>query len=145
MTNPFEGRQDLLDLLADLVRGISGRRAALVASATINRTDTTPKALFTILAGHEAHALIVNGEFGSDAGTSAILDIGLLGGSATTIVNGLSVLGAAGVGQKAPDARHLGQVNANDQTMTGRYTETGAASTTGGPWTVSLIYSRAGN
>lgn len=136
---------DLIEMLGRLQRWRELiPRACLVASATIARTDTVQKELFTIPAGHEGHLISVQGDTGSDLATLSSLDLGTIA-NPTLVLNGHSVLGILGVGQKMPDVRKLGQVNANDVTLYGRYSETGLPSTTGGPWTITLLYSRAGN
>jgi hypothetical protein len=119
-------------------------RIALVLSSTVARSDTAQKLLFTIPAGFEAHVLVVHGETGSNAGTSAVLDIGRLGLPAV-FVSAHSVLGNAGLGQRAPVARRLGVPAVEDVPVYGRYAETGAPSTAGGPWTITVMYSKAGN
>lgn len=119
-------------------------RACLVASAQIERTDTAPKLLFTIPAGFEAHLLVVHGDVGSNAGATAVLDVARIS-PLLFFVQGHSVLGAAGVGQKFPAVVKMGVVTQADVEISGRYTETGAPSTSGGPWTVTVLYSKAGN
>jgi hypothetical protein len=119
-------------------------RICFAVSAPVTRADTTPKALYTIPAGSEAHLMVIHGETGSNASTGAVLDVGRPGAPAA-FVNGHSVLGAAGVGQKLPAARKLGVTTPDDVSVTGRYTETGTPSTDGGPWIVTLFYSKAGN
>src|SRR5687767_823194 len=95
-------------------------RITFAASAQLGREDVAQRLLFTIPAGHEGHLLVVHGETGSNAGTSAVLDIGRLGQPAL-FVAGHNVLGAAGVGQRAPAARRLGQTAGQAVDVFGRY------------------------
>ena len=121
-------------------------RVCLVASAQVSRADTAPKSLFVIPAGHEAHLLVLHSDVGSNAGGTAVLDVGKLAPlPAILFVTSHSVLGAAGVGQRLPLATKLGVPTQADVEVLARYTETGAASTLGGPWTVTVLYSKAGN
>lgn len=120
-------------------------RVCLVASARVSRADTSPKSLFVIPSGHEAHLLVLHSDTGSDAGGTAVIDIGKLTPPVALFVAGHSVLGAAGVGQNFPPALRMGLPTPADIPVGARYTETGSASSVGGPWTVTVLYSRVGN
>lgn len=133
---------DLVELLGALKRWRDFiPRCCLVASATIDRSDTGQKRLFTVPAGHEMHMLCIHGETGVDLATLAWIDIGTPA-DPTRLMTGHSVLGVLGVGQKLLAARNLGQSEPVDVLVSGRYTETGLPSTTGGPWVLAMLYSK---
>lgn len=120
----------------------AGGQTGVIATyrATISRTDTTAKTLFTLPAGAIPVKLSVFAVAGSNAGTSATISVGKSGGTGTEYLNGFSVLGAAGQGQNTPNAAtnlHA-SVGSAAQAITGVYAESGTASTAGGPWTVTL-------
>lgn len=109
-------------------------------SNTVARTDTTAKSLFVIPALAEIVEIIISGNTASNAGTTAVLDIGKTG-SNSFFVNDYSLLTASGLGVHVPAAVNMGSVGATDITVNATYAETGTASTTGGPWTVTVVYS----
>lgn len=106
---------------------------------TVARTDTAAKTLGTLPANATLIGITIQSAAGSNAGTTAALSLGFASGTGTEILNGASVLGAAGAGQNAPNSAVLGQpgsLASAAQTLTGKYAETGTASTAGGPWLV---------
>ena len=117
-------------------------RNALLFVGTIARTDTTAKILFTLPAGCIPTVIRYTSPAASNAATTAVISVGKSGGSGVEYITTADVKTAAtGAGQvfpNGPAASLLGQVATASQTVTGIYAETGAASNTGGPWTVIL-------
>lgn len=109
-------------------------------SATVARTDTVAKNLFTLPANAIVDAVLISGA-NSDAGTTATLSIGKTGTN-TLFVNARDVKAAAtGNGLQFPtQATNMGTVGTAQIQVVGIYAETGGASTTGGPWTVTILY-----
>lgn len=125
---------------------LSGARDLLVKSFTISRTDTTASIKAQLPAGAVPIAFIINGTVSSDAATTATISIGNTTAS-NQYVNGYSVKsngasaailpaigGIGGVASGASAPRGLPVV------IYGKYAETGTASTTGGPWTIDVLY-----
>lgn len=121
----------------------SGRKSA-VFTGDVYRSDTAAKDLFTIPAGSVIVGGRVIGVANSDAGTTATLSVGIKGNLGTEFLSGYDVKAAAtGKGHTSPNFQSFGATNSNSLTIgsnsitvTGKYAETGGASTTGGPWTV---------
>jgi hypothetical protein len=111
-----------------------------VARNTVARTDTTDKVLFTLPANAVVVAIFVNSPAASDAGTTAILDIGKVGTLEHFIANFDIKTAATGAGSNLIDAITLGSVGSTAIQVTGKYAETGGASTTGGPWSVVFLF-----
>lgn len=135
----FEGQ----DLARKNVRVAGYARGNVVntVTATVARTDTSAKDLFILPPGAIITGVRVVSPAASDAGTTAVLKVGIKGGSATAIVNNLDVKTAAtGAGQVNPNATIGGVALTSTTTYTGTYAETGTASTAGGPWTVIFEY-----
>jgi hypothetical protein len=108
--------------------------------ATVARTDTTAKNLFTIPANAIPIRISIYGGTASDAGTTGTVSVGKTGTN-TYFVNAADVKGASGQIPCAA-AAHLGaavSTTASTQ-IVGIYAETGTASTTGGPWTIIMDY-----
>ena len=111
-----------------------------VKTATIARTDTTAKNLFGLPKDATVVGFSVTGQVGSDAATTAVLDVGITGTVEKYVANqdvrnattAHPFIGLNGNG--------AGTILANDELIIGSYAETGAASTTGGPWTVTAQY-----
>lgn len=122
--------------LVGKVSSSDGGAGIFMKSATIARTDTTAKNLFTLPANASIEAVTVSGDTASDAGTTATVSVGVTGTN-NKFVNAYSVKTA---GQAMPAADNLGSVGASGIQVTGIYAETGTASTTGGPWTVRIFY-----
>jgi len=116
----------------------------------VTRTDTAAKDLFTLPKNARLLFFLVWGKAASDAGTSAVLKLGKKGGTGTEFLAAYDVKTAAsGNGMTLPNAQLLMGYDTTlvdtakqtvDVTVTGTYTESGTASTTGGPWTVELFY-----
>ena len=105
---------------------------------SIARTDTTDTALFVLPSGCTPMMVLVLGSTASDAGTSAVVDVGVSGtsnkyGTANVKTNGatVSVVGTL-----------MGTKLTSDVKITGKYTEAGTASTAGGDWVVMVGYVR---
>lgn len=93
-----------------------------------------------IPAGATPVALRVIGTVASNAGTSASLAIGSNGYASTNFLAGLDVKSGLGaIGQALPSSALLiGAPLPNDTVVGVTYTESGTASTAGGPWTVVI-------
>lgn len=93
-----------------------------------------------IPAGFTPTSLRVIGTAASNAGTSASLSIGSGGYASTNFVSALDVKSGLGsVGQALPSSALLiGAPLPFDTVLTATYTESGTASTAGGPWSVIL-------
>lgn len=112
-----------------------------VKTGTFARTDTTKKVICTLPAQSQILSIVVYGT-ASDAGTSAVMDIGN-GTTDNAIVSGYSVKTNAGrseVTGTAAQAAYFANKIADRITVTAKYTESGTTSTTGGPWTVVVGY-----
>lgn len=110
-----------------------------VKRGTIARTDTSAKDLFQLPAGAVIDDLVIFGPAASNAGTTATISVGKTGTN-NHFVNAFDVKGTTGAGNQHPAATNLGSVGASAITVVGIYAESGAASTAGGPWTVTMIY-----
>lgn len=118
----------------------------------VTRTDTTAKQLFTLPKNARVLFFSIWGFAASNAGTTATLSLGKQGGTGSEFLSGYDVKTAAsGNGLTIPNAQLLeGYNTANpnvdtakttvDVTVTGTYAETGAASSSGGPWTVEVYF-----
>lgn len=115
----------------------------------IVRTDTGANIVKAVLpAGSTILDVDVYGTAGSNAGTTAVINVGQLGVSQTSLVNAASVLGAAGTNKVvAPPLVGVGGLLriedipvGPDIQITGQYAETGTVSSAGGPWTVVVRY-----
>lgn len=144
MPNKLTGAEAIIGsmkLLKDAAIPSGNNNVLKVASNTVARTDTSAKDLFTIPANADVHAIFVYGETASDAGTTAVIDIGKTG-TADHFVNNFDVKGSTGTGLNLTTAAtNLGDVGTSNITVIGTYAETGGASTTGGDWTVVMLYS----
>lgn len=112
---------------------------AHVSTATVARTDTSAKNLFTLPANAVITSIKIYGTVGSDAGTTATLVVGKTG-TANAYMTSHNVKGAAGVGLVVAAETIVGTVGASAVQVTGTYAETGGAATTGGPFTVIVEY-----
>ena len=112
----------------------------------IDRTDTSAKYLFTLPAGVVISKVSVYGYAASDATSTATISVGLEAGSSTEILSGYDVKTAAtGAGFSYPNSALGGSTASNSLTwgsnsvrVSGKYAETGTASSVGGPWQVTL-------
>lgn len=108
-------------------------------SNTIARTDTTAKVLFTLPKGARLLYWMIEGAVASNAVTTATLNVGVTGTPAKFISAYDVKAAATGVGANVPKSLN-GGVQAGVTEVKGVYAETGTASTTGGPWTVTAFY-----
>lgn len=116
----------------------------------VTRTDLTAKQLFTLPKNARVLYFSVFGFAASNAGTTATLSLGKQGGTGSEYLSGYDVKTAAsGAGLTFPNAQLLIGYNtvpadlaklSTDVTITGTYAETGAASSSGGPWTIEVFY-----
>jgi hypothetical protein len=121
--------------------GADGGDAQLVKSGTVARTDTSAKNLFTLPPNAILDDLVIAGP-NSDAGTSATLSVGKTGTN-TFFVNARDVKAAAtgnGLQSATGAANTGGTIGTSPLQVVGIYAESGGASTTGGPWTVTARY-----
>lgn len=116
----------------------------------VSRTDLASKNLFTLPKYARLIAWMVWGKAASDALTTANISIGKLGGTGVEFLSAFDVKTVGtGNGMVVPNAQLLmgydtapvdtAKLSA-DTTVTAKYAETGAASTVGGPWTITLLY-----
>ena len=115
----------------------------------IARTDTTAFDAFYWPKGTLIAGVYVLGQTASDAGTTAVLNIGTNPGTTNEALAAFDVKGATGTGYQPAGAKagtQVGVVNASqagnttDVKLQAKYSETGTASTTGGPWLVKFEY-----
>ena len=112
-------------------------RSTVTYSNTVARTDTAAKTLFVLPADAHIVRIAYYSPTASNAATTATLSIGKTGTN-THYVNAADVKTAAtGAGQVQPNAANMG-TQSGAITVVGIYAETGTASTTGGPWTVTV-------
>ena len=127
-----------------LVGTMRGRRGGLVQFAqtgSVARTNTTAKTLFTLPQDAVIIGLSVIGAAVSNAGTTATISVGVVGGNGHDYLNAYDVKGATGAGQQVPSAATLPATALTaDTSVTAIYAETGTASTSGGPWVVVVEY-----
>lgn len=107
-------------------------------SGTISRTNTSDTNLFVLPPDATIITLIVSGTVASNAGTSAVIDVGPAG-SDTAYLSGFSVV-TDGDGTFIPATQDVVTTGNSAVQVVGKYAETGTASTTGGPWTVTVLY-----
>lgn len=109
---------------------------------SVARTDTTAKTLFRLPAGCIPTNILVAATAPSNAGTTATLSVGRVGGAATDFLNALDIktAGTGGGSQKPTGSASVlfGVALAADTDITGTYAETGGASSSGGPWLVII-------
>lgn len=116
--------------------------------AQVARTDTANFDAFALPAGAVVVGAYIAGPVTSNAGTTATITLGSAG-SPTGIVNGFDVRtnGAGYFAVGAAGGALLGTQLTADTVFRARYTETGTASTAGGPWLLKVEYylPQAGN
>jgi hypothetical protein len=109
---------------------------------SVARTDTSAKTLFTLPAGFIPTNILVAATAPSNAGSTATLSVGRVGGAATDFLNALDIKTAGtGGGSQKPSASAsvlFGAPLAAATVVTGTYAETGGASSSGGPWIVLI-------
>lgn len=108
----------------------------------IARTDTTAFDAFVLPKGAVFVGAYVMGATASNAGTSAIVDVGTNPGTSDELVNSFDVktngAGYFAVGATAGSA--IGTQLTADTLYKAKYTESGTASSAGGPWLVKVEY-----
>jgi hypothetical protein len=138
---PTDGSFRLVDSIssATVMEADADSKALMFKTATIARTDTSAKNLFILPANALPVRVDVFVGTASDAGTTATISIGKTG-SGTYFLNGYSVKSNSGA-QSPTTAAHLyASVGSSPVQVTGVYAETGTASTTGGPFNVTIAY-----
>jgi hypothetical protein len=111
--------------------------------ANVARTDTVAKLLFTLPKFARILSIAMQFDTAPNAGTTAKVSVGVTSVNANEIILGQSVLIA---GQIMPSVQ-TGQVYnvlLADTSIYGLYAETGAASTTGGPFNIEIGYDVTG-
>ena len=126
-------------VLAGTQVGVGGQKVVQALQGTIARTDTADKNLFSLPANSTLLAILVDGAVASDAGTTAIVDVGVTG-TDTQYVSGLSVKTPGGAELQFPQIANAGNVGTSAVQVVGKYVESGTLSTTGGPWTVTALF-----
>lgn len=119
-------------------------RSSYVKSGSLARTDTTAKELFGLPKGAVISGIYVIGAAASNAGTSAVVEIG----STTTANEYLASFdvktAATGEGYVPAGAAAVGSAMMTpltaDVSVYGKYTESGTASSAGGPWYIKVEY-----
>lgn len=109
----------------------------------IVRTDTTAFDAFILPKGAVPLGAFVTGQTASDAATTAIISVGTNPGTTDDILSAFDVKGSTGAGHYTAGAKQgtgLGTQLTADTLYKAKYTETGTASTTGGPWYVKVSY-----
>ncbi len=109
------------------------------ATGTITRTDTSTASLFTLPADATPLAMYIDGTAESNAGTAASISVGV-STNQDYFLSTLDVKGSTGLGQQVPAALNLASILTSPATVSGQYTESGTASSAGGPWTVVMLY-----
>ena len=116
----------------------------ITKTCQIARTDTTAFDAFTIPKGAVLCGSYVMGLVASDAATTATLNVGSNPGTTNEAIAAYDVKTAgSGVGYYASGAKagtSIGTKFTADTLMKAKYSETGGASTTGGPWLVKVEY-----
>jgi len=124
------------------IRSARGGKGQFAQVAAVTRTMTSATALFTLPMDAQIISLEVIGAAVSNAGTTATLSVGVVGGNGHDYLNAFDVKGATGAGQQTPTAATLPTATplAADTAVTATYAETGTASTAGGPWQCVIEY-----
>lgn len=122
-------------------RPSSGSPDVKVLTNTVARTDTSAKSLFTLPAGSVPIEWLIDGEAASNAGSSAVIDIGKSGAAQHFVAAHDVKTAATGLGnQQAKGLKDGESVGASNVVVQGKYTESGTASNTGGPWRITCLY-----
>lgn len=131
------------DQTANTVAYIDGTSRTLVKKiGQITRTTTSDTDLFTLPANAVPTSLRIFSGTASNAGTTATINVGL-GSTSGYFLSGFDVkTSTSGAGQVVPNAAAelFTGIGADALSVTGKYAETGTASTTGGPWNVEIEY-----
>jgi hypothetical protein len=115
---------------------------AVTKYATIARTDTSNKNLFTLPKNAVPLKLWYFSSAASNAGTSANISVGYSTGTEFLNAQDVKTVGT-GQGMVIPngEASLFSPVSTTaDTTIVGKYAESGTASSAGGPWNVVLTY-----
>ena len=116
----------------------------ITKTCQIARTDTTAFNAFTIPKGAVLCGAYVMGLVASDAATTATLNVGSNPGTTNEVIAAYDVKTAgSGVGYYTAGSKagtSMGSAFTADTLIKARYSETGTASTTGGPWLVKVEY-----
>jgi len=114
----------------------------LVKTIQVARTDITAFEAFVLPKGVVIAGAYVMGAVASDAGTTAIIDVGTNPATTDEIVDSFDVKtngkGYFAVG--ATGGLSIGTQLTADTLYKAAYAESGAAATTGGPWLVKVEY-----
>jgi hypothetical protein len=108
----------------------------------VARTDTTAFDAFVLPKGAVIAGAYVLGTTASDAATTATVSVGSNPGTTNECVAAFSVKtnGAGYYVAGAQGGTSMGSQLTDDTMMKAKYTESGTASTTGGPWLVKVEY-----
>lgn len=147
--------QSAMHIDEDQVQNQPGR-VIVTKTATLARTDTIAKNLFSLPANAIPLEVMTYWTSNSDASLSAAIVAGYSTG--TVLANGMTISGGGAGNEllsstsvKTGNGVLLTATGSNlfsarwttvDTTITGRYTETGTASANGGPFTIMLRYYR---
>jgi hypothetical protein len=127
--------------LVGALRGPRGGFGQLAGAFAATRTMTTATNALVLPKDAQVIGLSIVGAAVSNAGTTATLSIGKVGGNGHDYLNAYDVKGATGAGQQVPTSATLPATALTvDTQVTVTYAETGTASTSGGPWLVVLEY-----
>ncbi len=111
---------------------------------SITRSDTTASIKAYLPKGAILVGFYVIGAAASNAGTSAIIDVGTSATSTELVASYDVKTAATGEGYSAVGAAAVGSAMATpltvDTPIYGKYTESGTASGAGGPWVVKIEY-----
>lgn len=110
--------------------------------ATVARTDTSAKNLFTLPIFAQVVDVTLWVGTASNAGTTATVSIGITGNN-TNFINAQDVKATSGKIRPTAPTNLMSNLSSTAVTqVVGIYAETGTASTTGGPFTVQIDYIR---
>ena len=124
--------------------GISSPPAAHIITKTVKvtRSDTTAFDAFWLPKGAVVSGAYVMGQTASDAATTAIVSLGSNPGTTDEVISAFSVKtnGAGYYAVTTTEGTKIGEQVTTDTLIKAKYTETGTASTTGGPWLCKVEY-----
>jgi hypothetical protein len=108
----------------------------------VTRSDTTAFSGFILPKGVVVSGVYIMGVTASDAGTTATVSVGSNPGTTNEILATFNVKGSGQGYYSATGSggTGVGQLTTSDLEIKAKYTETGGASTTGGPWLVKVEY-----
>ena len=112
----------------------------------VSRTDTVSSTKVVLPAGASVLSITKNGSSNSDAATTATVAVVIsdnTGAISTGTAVDVKTTGATTALVQMPNLPNIEPVPlTGDLRITATYAETGAASTTGGPWLFSVVYVR---